>query len=189
MRIPVSIIAKPLTGAPVTVTRPNNVVAYAVGQVFGAAGDARVSFTTPAQPSDADRAFMQPALSFECVDQVGAAAGSLNLQLILFAAQPATVLADQAALALSDADIALVIPWGSSNNISGQVPFATGAGSPNTVNTTNRRLAVATGGVMTILTWATTYWLYLWSGSAYTPAANEVLTITPSFTYAARVPS
>lgn len=185
------LITKRSVGATISFTRPNNVTAYAVGQVYGPAADARIQIPVPALPADAAAPTFS-SIQLYMIQQVSPAQAAVAFQLVLFSAQPATVLGDQATFGLSDADIGLVL-WNGVNVSTNTGNFQTGNGSTSTLNGSaglnGRRVATSPLS----LTFAAagfnpsiSLWAYLWVTSAYTPLAQEVFTISPSFIYSAR---
>lgn len=183
----IAAFSRTVAGALITVTRPNNVTAYVAGQVFGAAADARISFAVPALPADAVRPFS--SLTMVAIDRVIPSAGAPTINLVLFSAQPATVLADQANLALSDADIATVLPTLPGSQAMQFGAWPAGVGAVGAVNVTSRRQTASTWSPVGngSITPGVTLWFYLWVQVAYTPVANEVLTLQPLYSYQARV--
>lgn len=179
--------SKHVAGAVVTVTRPNNVTAYAAAQVYGPAADARISLVVPAVPADAMGGGFT-GLLLCMVQNVVSTQGTFAGNLALFSSLPATTLGDQAAFNLSDADIAkcYLLPG------QGQA-FSFGSSAQNIVNngagTAGRRatqpvtLSLLQGSSV-IIAGASTLGLYLVANAAYTPLALEAVQIFPYWSYA-----
>lgn len=174
---------KTVVGAAVQLTRPNNVTAYAAGQVYGTAADGRITIASPALPADAAlTAFNNMSLLLVQGNVPTAAAIAVNL--ILFSAVPATVLADQAGLALSDADIALILTQ--LGGVAFSFSSATGTQVLNmSAGNAGRRgvLAANIVNVVTTLAPSSNYGIYLVVGAAYTPVALETMTVIPYWHY------
>lgn len=180
----------------ITITRPNNATPYVAGGVLGAAVDARLTLAVPAIPADAIgptfAGFNSNGLVLVLVNHrapTDAAFPSLNL---LLATQPfVSVLADQAPLVLTDAEIATLyttttLPaWGLSG-----IPSATGTSVLKIAAGGAGRRGIVTGAAFdsgSYLVPGATLGLYLWTAVAYVPIANEMLDIYPFWTYNARV--
>lgn len=178
------------------VTRPNNTNAYAAGQVYGEAADARHSFTLPAIPAATRTAFYTGAVVMG-VQGCSPSAAAVNLGIVLFTAQPATVLGDQAALNLSDADIALIPPINTGQvGGSGLVPFTSMANLGILGNLNNgagaagRRAGVNNFSLpLSLGTPGTTFYFYLIALGTYTPAAIETLDLFFWWSYGAALAS
>lgn len=189
--------------APVTITRPANVTAYAAGQVFGngPGGDGRVSWVVPAFPTAIVNGLTLNAQVFgpaattgyagvflSIVNNRPAADPTLGLNVIAFLGTPATVMHDQDALALSDADIALTYR-GTGVSIGIPVTFTTGAGNNSLLNSSaapngRRGAQLGFGGLqLGFIPVGMTLTLYLWTTAAYVPISGETLTITPFLTW------
>lgn len=178
----------------VTVTRPANAVAYAAGQVWGTAVDGR--FTLPVPPL--------PPLAFT--------PGFTGLQLIMINSRPpsdptfinwnivmslngfATVLADQAALNLSDPDIAGILPSNVAGLFSQSTVITTGVAFTGGLNQSagiaGRRAAVTAIGFNAVNLFPTpgaNFQVYLVATAAYAPVASEFVTLRPVWTVTQRV--
>lgn len=181
-------IQRRVAGVPVTITRPNNTTAYVASGVYGDAADARVAFAVPALPADA----LMPGFNsaqFMAVQTRNPADPTLSLQLVLFTAQPATVMGDQAPFRLSDADIANILP-GSVGTVAETVLFT----SSNTAPQWNRGAGIAgrrggTGNFSLMsglyVPGGATLYAYLFAVAAYVPVALEQITFRPVFNYTA----
>lgn len=180
-------INQTVLGSPFTVTRPNNVLGYVSGDIYGDAADARLSVTVPAIPAGSRAPYFLNLL-FCVVHSRPIADPDLSLQLLPFLAQPATVQGDRTQIALSDADI-LQLPAQSAIG---------GAANPTFIqfNAQNRQLNNAAGlagrrwthGTLIlqngVLMPGFTLWFYLMqTGAAYAPLALETLTFFPVFSY------
>lgn len=89
----------------VTITRPNNVTAYAVGDAFGDAANALITLPLGVSPG---RAYV--VRLFETNTRSPVVGVSLNFHSLLFSGvAPATVIGDNNPIVLSDADIVLAI--------------------------------------------------------------------------------
>lgn len=173
-------------GNAVTLTRPNNVTAYAAGVVYGPAADARFSLVAPAVPVDCLTGGFTQLMLF-LVQNVVSSQGTLSLVVIMQSGLPATVLGDQANLALSDADIGniIAIPIAVSLPSTAQLVTNPGAG------TVGRRMSagfqMVLGGVSgpggIVMPAGTTVGGYLMASAAYTPLAVEAITIIPQWGY------
>lgn len=181
---------KEIAGAPITITRPNNITAYAAGQVYGPAVDARISFVAPALPVDAFVTGFNLIRIFG-VQQRTPADPALTLTLQGFAGLPATVIGDQAAFNLSDADIAT---FGGTS--AGQFTWATGVGGTGALNQSanpnGRRFAFSSlstlgPGFPFLFPPGATCGAYLITQAAYTPLASEVVVLTPMWAYNSRL--
>lgn len=169
------------------ITRPNNATGYTAGDVYGDAADARNSVVVPAMPSGV--APQTAAFStFSIVPVRGAPVGAaaVSFQLLIFTAQPATIIGDNAPLALSDADIALIPPnyLASPGNITGlQFTTAVSAADPNTLSQaagvaarqTVQSPFTSSTGFADVLVPGATLWFYLMVTAAYAPTALETL--------------
>lgn len=176
---------------PLVLTRPNNVVAYTAGQVYGPAGDARLTFTSPALPADARDANFD-LLAFTLIQGVGPATPSVTFNLVVARAPFTSVAGDQTVLSLNDADIAnLILPnAGSSPGILVAGAFTTGFGNfvvNASAGLAGRRMYSTSASVPNLLPPLTTYGLYVWVNAAYVPLALETLTIIPYFTYSQKL--
>jgi hypothetical protein len=173
------------------ITRSNNVTAYSTGQVWGAPADARWSFVVPALPANSRGPYFT-GIQASAVWGTSVATG-MALQMLLFLSQPATVVADGAANALSSADIALM-PSASYNPGSGPVltfPAVTpgvanllnqGAGLNGRIASASVSVPQANAAMMPYITPGQTMWGYLVSNGAYTPIAQETMDIRLLFT-------
>lgn len=182
-------IQKVLQGPDITVTRPNNVTAYAANNIVGASPDARIQFPAPAAP--ADLAYGYNMLVVRLVDRNGSAA--LSLWLFLFNAAP-TQFADQQVYVFSDADINALLGFhmsvsnqGTTTNpaFSSWPPLNTGAGAAGRKQVLFPFWRPTSTGLTAILSPGATYWGYLVSLGANTPLANEVFVLTPFWYYIA----
>lgn len=193
-------------GSPIVVTRPNDTTAYAQGDVFGAAVDARITLPIPAPPSGpAGAAYYLISLSFLAVRSgANLLSTSPTLQpfVLFFQSQPATVIADNAPLALSDADIALLIrqtsplyntsftSFGASSNCFNYGPAGKiRMGSfLNSVAPTEDYGAVG-GNVSGSWPTNTNVYMYWYFQASFTPTAEETVTIVPRFNWAVTLES
>lgn len=170
----------------ITLTRPNNVVAYAAGQVYGAAGDARFTIPVPAIPADSEWPYF-PVLYITLVQGTGWGQGAVTFNLALAAQPYTTVIGDQAAFNVSDAEILTMFPSVSSGVtmswaltvsavtqlLNGAATIAGRRGVENNYNGTSYQPIVS----------GTTLGGYLWVGQAYAPLALETVQLVPSFNY------
>lgn len=181
-------------GTDITITRPADTTAYAVGDVYGADGDARIALNVPTAP---------PGMRLIAYNILGIlhrepGGNTLTAALYMFSAQPATIIDDNAPLTLSDADIDLLIM--ESTNTGGAAftfSFGTGAaaGGLNMTATTDGRRASYGLFTPTIggssaqefapATLTTPTHAYLVVTSAYTPVSGEVLVLRPIAYFAA----
>lgn len=158
---------------PIVITRPNDVTPYAIGDVFGAAADARI--TVPCG--------LAPLASFQLrllvVQHRAPTAAAVSIGFLPFiGAPPATVIGDNAPLALSDADILLQM-----NSGLGQLGlnFGTTGGLNFSADPNGRRmgwtpmasLRMPVGGDGKI------YFYAAFFGTTWTPLALEVMTLYP----------
>ncbi len=178
-----------VAGSPVIITRPNNTTAYTAGQVYGPAADARTSITLPAAPAGFRTGFISQATwGAYLTRNPNDVLSSPWVNMIFFSAQPATVLGDQASFALSDADIALILPSGTGSQSAGQPTVGTAqANWLNSGTGVNGRRACTltpTFAGTPLFAPGSTIWFYLIANS-YTPVALETLTIVPFWTYTA----
>lgn len=179
-----------VAAAGVTQTRPNNVTAYAAGQVYGSAADARYALTVPALPADA----LGPgftSIGLLAVQNVNLAQAAPVFNVYLFDGSPATVLGDQATIALSDADIALLV-LGSlvttitmSNNAAQASMLNQGAGTAGRRGSSTSSFPVTTK-TGKFLTGGQTVGVYLAVQAAYTPLALEAVTLYAAYGYSSR---
>lgn len=184
-------------GAPIVVTRPNDTTAYTAGDVFGAAADARLSFAVPAPPATGVTGATYFLESISLLgDRSGAnlLSGSPSFQpfLLFFTAQPATVIADNAPLALSDPDLALLVRLASSF-VTAFTAFTMTSNGHNYgpagkikmasfINTLQPSSDLgAVGNILASWPTNTTIFFYVFLPAAFVPTAQEVLTITPRF--------
>ena len=174
-------------GPVVSIARPNNVVAYANGQVWGPAADARIAVAAPAAPADMLSGTGYSGLTVAAYITRNPADVLATMSAYLFRSQPATVLGDQQNFALSDADIDAL--YFMANSVGGQLIYSTSqANWLNTGAGVNGRRAATTS-----FSWRTgdmvapgaTVWLYI-VASVYTPVALETLTLVPGWSYNAR---
>lgn len=175
-------------GTPVIVTRPNNVVAYAANQIWGDAVDARIPLVVPAAPADAAIAFN--GVSFQIVNTRNKTDAAFTVMPIPFMGTPVTVLGDQAAVAIADADIPLIFPivnnsgwpsWPASNvaNTPGQLNNGAGVLGRRVLNfggfsSINSAVFYAPGATVTI---------YFVITAAYVPVALEQILLVPYWQY------
>lgn len=161
----------------ITITRPNDVTAYAVGDVYGDAADARQTITGLAPNRRLS------VLRTHAIQQRSPADAAMTFSVI-FSTAFATVIGDNAPLALSDADITTVVAqpfYG--GNATGQ--NAAGFTQNNTQTLLNMS-AGAAGRRSSIISWSNNGWpvpangqlqFYIILGAAYTPLALEVITM------------
>lgn len=141
---------------PLTITRPNNIKAAVAGTVLGAAVDARIQIpnvnrVVGGQVSlDMARWRMTPSVSV----------AFNGLQLWFFDGQPATVLNDGDAFALSDADVAKLIDI---------YLFGMGSTQPS-ANASVNQASVA--GLSSQLVSGRDVWAYMVAGGAWNVPAN-----------------
>jgi hypothetical protein len=181
-------ITKRVIGSTITIVRPNNVTAYAAGQVWGDGTDARVNIPIPAAPSDIvipgfNGLVLLAVVSRPRTDTIGTAE-----RVALFLAQPTTILGDQAVFSVSDAEIATILA-GESNISSALSSTSTGSQLNASAGVAGRRfLGSATVSFPSgfFLTPGGTLYAYFRVVTAYTPVALETLWITPVFSYQAR---
>lgn len=164
----------------VVVTRPNDVTAYAIGDVYGDAADARVPIAgfAPTRRISVLRMYMVQSRAASEVSLV-------NLTWLPFSAQPATVIGDNSPLALSDADIALAAAQiGSSGVVAVSASFNQNSTNwlNNAAGIAGRRAAIF--NVVLPTPASGTLWLYLFNITAYVPLALETVTIFPFVQYA-----
>jgi len=179
----ITIATKTLRLALVTLTRPNNAIAYGAGQVWGAAADARVSVVVPARPSDATTSFCTLG-AWQGWWGRNAADALSGLAVYAFTAAP-TVLGDQAALAFTDADLAVLLVNNAGN--ASIATFSAGAAALNTgAAGAGKRIASMSPTTLAGVAWGATVWFYLVSG-AYNPVANEQIAFTPTVQYTSRI--
>lgn len=165
----------PVALAPVVVTRPNDAIAYAIGDVFGTAADGRIEIAgmTPGR-----RVF---AVRLYGVNTRSASDPTLTLNLLPFLAQPATVIGDNSRLDLSDADIVLAATAGGiTGTTATQMTFsANGTQWLNgNAGTAGRKAAsgILFNSGMTVPA-SGSIWLYPFVTSAYAPLALESVTL------------
>lgn len=184
-----------LKGTRVRVTRPNNVTAYAAGQVIGDAADARVELVIPAAPNSNWRTpFVGPNFSIRVVRGAPYTQGTLSFNIWVFNAQPATVLGDQQAFSLSDADVqnkwvpSIVNAQAGTQSVSivaaaqgSTVTLNTSAGTAGRVAATASFFAQGIPGQLGLFVPGQSIWLYLVATAAYTPLALETLDIIPYY--------
>lgn len=190
-RYPRAIITRNIPAATVTVTRPNNVVAYAAGQVWGPAADARIQLALPAAPADAvpnGLGFIQ--LGLWIVMTRNNADVINNFDPWLFAAAP-TLLGDQATMNLVDADIQNIVWLTAPNNLETSSSVVTavglnfGAGIAGRRYISSNNVSGFVGTFGTGIPFGSTVWCYLRLKGAYNPVALEQLFITPIVGYTA----
>lgn len=167
----------PVTLPTIVVTRPNNVTAYAAGDVFGAAVDARIQI-----PDVADAPNQLVTLRLDFLLKDGTGTGIAAIAAFLFGALPPTIFADNDPLALTDADYALRLRSLTSTTWNPSLSLSGGAGTTVLINASagaagRRQASTLTNGLFIP---NRHIWLYLQSTAAYTPLANGVLEITPS---------
>jgi hypothetical protein len=157
---------------PIIITRPNDVVPYVIGDVFGAVVDARITI-----PFGIPRGAMFHVRVLAVRNRAPAATNPSLVLWPFFGSKPATTIGDNAPLTLSDADIALLLgPFAAS-----QAPgFSTATGLNFSADPTGRGLSsMATFQGIMPLTGDGSVYAYAWLNSAYTPIALEVLTLYP----------
>jgi len=184
-------VTRTVVGTPVTVQRPNNVNAYAAGQVFGTAADGRFTLVSPALPTNAQLAGFS---TLTCLAVESRAPADPSLPTVwgyLCLGGFTTVLGDQVAMALNDADIDnLVTQAGQVFAFSLAINTGTGSQTLNASAGVNGRrglvlaFAAPNGIVFPPLTKIGVYFVV---SAAYTPAALETLTLIPWWSYAAKV--
>lgn len=172
-----------LSQAPdIVIDRPNDVTGYVTGDVWGpAGGDCRIALGIPPVAGASLIAVAVRALNNRPVGDP-----ALTLRFFLFNEQPATILADNAPIALSDADIARIAMI-SNNALSAQLAFAGGGGGTDALNmgagANGRRGAMALlvgstiGGTVPVGVPTPTH-AYFALGAAYAPLALERTTLT-----------
>lgn len=182
---------------PVTVgPRPNNAVAYAAGQVYGKAADARTTMVVPPLPANAQLPGFTGAqfwlLQHRDVTQAGP-----QLNLVLSSQPFATVLADQHALALSDPDIQNLFALASTTAwhlqfsaitagwAAGAITAGAGtAGRKGVVGSYPLSLSRSPG----YFTPGATLGMYFYVAAAYNPIALEAVDVFCAFTVSVKVP-
>lgn len=181
------VVNGPVAATPVTVTRPNNTTAYAEGQVYGNATDARNAITVPAFLAGSRQTYFSQFVVF-CVQTVPSSQGTFTPNFLFFNAQPATVLGDGASIALSDADIQTILPGAVTQSSVPSVNMSSGGGL-NMLNLSaglsGRRGAGSSfsiGQQAAAFVPGSTVWFYVLNNAAYTPLALEQLKIFPIFT-------
>lgn len=183
-----------VVGSDVTITRPNDVVPYTGGDVMGAdGGDARIALGLPATPTG----LRLIGIRFIFFDR-NASGSAQTFNMWTFTSQPATVIADNSPLALSDADIDLIVGGVSLSGFQAAVFNLSAIGAQGvTLNMTaaasGRRVTSAL--VMGDMLQGTGYsgivpptlpiptHAYLWTSGAYTPIAQEVFVLRPVMLY------
>lgn len=183
-----------LGGGDILLTRPNNAIAYAAGQVWGNNGaDARILLPAfPALPADA--AFTSwDNVSFMIVQSRGGADPIFSQpNMVVRRGAFTTVHADQDLLALNDADIAETL-WSTTGFI---IPsMVAGAGASSSLNSnagiTGRRQSVVTIQPVAqrdTLMPGIRLGIYIFMPGAYTPLAAATLRlIQPVASYTAKV--
>jgi len=182
---------KAVKGASVTATRPANAVAYAAGQVYGAAGDARLQLVVPALPGDAQSLVFTAVQLLAIQSREPAAAALNNLQLSVRQGAFTTVLGDQAAFALNDADIAAIVTTSATgaNLVAASFNTGTTGGTLNAgAGIAGRRataVQLAAAANLQFLPGAV-LGLYLFVVNAWAPIANEFVRIRPYWVYPAK---
>ena len=183
-------LQRQVAGVVVKATRPNNVVAYNnTPQVWGAAGDARLQLQVPALPADAEASGFAFCL-FLAVNSRGSADATLGpVNVALCRGGFTTVLGDQAAFALNDADIANLQTGGSAALFN--LTFSTGLAPTTLVPTAGvagRRALVNLPSLNTgdVFAPGSTVGVYLWLVQAYVPVALEFISLRPTWLYFAK---
>lgn len=145
----------------ITVTRPNNVTQYAIGDVFGPAGDGRI------QLPNAARANGGLVTVTAWLQLNSAQATKPQFEFWWFNAQPSVAIGDNAPLTgLSDADIAAIVSRGSFTAWNAVQPQA------GKLHSLTRQTI---GGTCYTLPASRDLWFYIAMLNAYTPVANEAL--------------
>jgi hypothetical protein len=152
--------------APITITRPNNVTAYTIGDVYGAAVDARITLAFGLPPGTLFFA------NLYIVRQRAPVTANQGVTVWPFiGAPPATIIADNDPLTLSDADINLLVKSG----ISAQVMIPGVTSGVNFSADPNGRVLSSGAGIYGIMpaTGDGNVYVYLMKGAAYVPLALE----------------
>lgn len=184
---------KMVRGPTVTVTRPNNATAYsgAVLQVYGDAADARVLIVAPPLPADAVSPGYQQLAILPVQSQIPTATAFVVFFYMFSGGLPATVLGDQATLALSDPDHLRLLQFPNSVQ---SASFPSGAGGVGPLNQSagiaGRRhgllVKLPNGTSLSNIIPASTFGLYLATQTAYTPLNLETIQLITWWTYCAR---
>jgi len=183
-------------GADIPWTRPNDTTAYITGDVFadGALADGRLHIGPLVAPATgvAGTSYYLSGVQFG-VQRTGAnlviGSPAMGIGGIMFSAQPATVIADNAPLALSDADLALIIR--PSNNQPFTISFGPSqasnygpAGKIRFGSSVTPSMAADVAGVGNVPTsFPLEWWMYWFLTGAFVPTAQEVLTFKPRYTW------
>lgn len=150
--------------APIVIQRPNDVTPYAVGDVYGAAADARIQIPNAARINGGQ-------ITLQMITQVNSSqATKPQFEVWLFNAQPSVAIGDNAPLAgLADADVAALVGRATVSSWPSAQPQA---GKLHAINAANVLIfpAAAAG--------SRDFWAYVAMLNAYTPVANEQLKLT-----------
>jgi hypothetical protein len=184
IKVALTAVTRWLTSIPagVTITRPNDTTAYAAGQVYGPAVDARIAIPVPALPIDAiGTSFTQMQIEAYISRPVSDTIVPLNGYL--FNALP-TLHADKDPIALVDTDIPKLVLANTSPSAI-QTATATNSGYLNGgVGVLGRRSIGSISVVPTVgITPSSTLYLLLKVSGIYTPVANEKVFLFYSFAY------
>lgn len=188
-------------GADIVITRPNDTTAYAAGDVYAdAGGDGRVHLIDAVAPATgvAGTSYYLSGAQYFVVrsgPNLVAATPSCSLAAVMFSAQPATVIADNAPLVISAADQLLLLKGITGYVASSTVNFTANTGIHNYGPAGSLRQSAQTNPFTPLSDLAAvgnvgssfplSAWAYLFfSNSTYVPTAQEVLTITPRYTWA-----
>ncbi len=154
--------------APIVITRPNNVTAYTIGDVYGPAADARIHVSNVGRLVGA-MATLQGHLALNSAE-----ATKPGFDFYVFSKQPETVIGDNAPFTgLSDNDVAAIL---------GRFSFASGswpavAQQPQAGKT--RTVVLQTFLSVGLLDVASRdLWMYAVLTNAYVPVALETLTLS-----------
>lgn len=156
----------------VAITRPNNVTAYAIGDVYGASPSALVTIVLGVTPG---KTFNIRMLGVHYRNPVST---SLGIYYYLFTGfAPVTVIDDNAQLVLSDADVDL-------NITSQQAPMNTSFGAVGykwALDPNGARAASSASALTSTMPFGGNgnVYAYLMVNAAYTPIALERLTLHP----------
>jgi len=182
---------KRVLGTPVTVTRPNNVNAYAQGKVWGTAADGRFALAVPALPADAQGDGFSSVVVLWVNSRGPADAAFPNTATYVCPGGFTTVLGDQAAFALNDADIGNLM---TASNSPSAASFSINTGTGASMLNAGAAGAGRRGALMTFtpvvgnnIPPGSVLGLYAVLQAAYTPIGLETLTAVPYYVYPAKV--